>query len=79
MGMFILEIGLMTRLMEKVHICIVMEQNILEIGLKISNMEMVLKHGQIMLNMRGNTSMERKKEEESLTGQMVLLTMVVSF
>jgi hypothetical protein len=56
MAMFIKAIGKTKKLMEKVFIAIEMGLLILDNGLKICNMDLELKNGQMDLLMKGKTN-----------------------
>ena len=62
----------MIKLMEKELIIIKMEPNMLEIGWKINNMVLEQRLGWMELDMKGNMSMEERKEQENSHGQMEL-------
>jgi len=55
-----------------------MVQNMKDNGKKISNMEQVLKHGQMELGIMENIFREKSMVLENLPGQMVVLIMVNS-
>jgi hypothetical protein len=74
MEIAIMVIGLMIKLMEEVYTNILTGQNISEIGKRTSNMDMELRHGQMLQNMKEIMNMEKNMESEHLNGQMALLT-----
>jgi len=75
MEIAIMVIGLMIKLMEGVYTSILTGQNISEIGKRTSNMDMELRHGQMLQNMKVIMNMEKNMELELLNGQMALLTL----
>jgi hypothetical protein len=70
MEMCMKEIGEMIKPTEQEYILIWTELPIKEIGLKISNMDMVLKPGLMVLDMKGIMNKVKNMEEEISTGQM---------
>jgi hypothetical protein len=68
--MFTKVTGTMIKLKEEVPMNIWMEQNMLETGKKIGKMAMVLRLGQIMLNMKETMSLERSTVSALLNGPM---------
>jgi len=63
-------IGIMIRRRGGARMNIWMEPSLWGIGRRIGNMDMVLRHGRIMLSMRGIMSMERNMGLALLNGQM---------
>jgi hypothetical protein len=62
----------MIRLMAMGSIVILMELSMKVIGKRISNMDKVLKHGQMELNMMDSIFMERSMDKEDLHGLMAV-------
>ena len=75
MEMFMKEIGLMIKQMEKEFTPTWMELDTLESGKWTNNMDEDKKYGQIMLLMKGSINMGRNMGKEYLNGQMELLIM----
>lgn len=73
------ENGSMTKLTLKVSTPILMEPNIQVAGKRINSTVMVLRHGQIRLDMKAIMLMEGKKERANLHGQMALTLMESSW
>jgi hypothetical protein len=74
MVMSTMDSGLMIRLMDLVSIAILMELNTRATGKKISNTEMDLRHGQMVQDMKDNTSRERSMVKVNSHGLMVAHT-----
>lgn len=72
---FMMEIGLMTRHTDLECIAILMELNTKASGKKTNSMAMVLKHGQMVPNMKDNMSKVRSTELEDSHGLMEVLSM----
>jgi len=73
--MYMKDNGLMIKLMDTVNIAILTEQNMRVIGKKTSNMETVLKLGQMAQNMTANTSKAKSMVLDDLHGPMVVYSM----
>ena len=78
MVMFTKENGSMIKLTLKESILILMEPSIQVAGKRINSTVMVLRHGQIRLDMKAIMLMEEKRERANLHGQMAL-TLMESF
>ena len=76
MGILTLENGKMTRHMVEVLMSILMERSILAIGLKINNMAMELRYGQMEVRMKVIMNLEKNTELEHFSGLMGVLTLV---
>jgi len=60
----------MIKHMEMENIYMLMEHNMMEIGLKTNNMERELKHGLMEVDMMETIKMDKKKGLENIYGQM---------
>jgi len=75
MVMFMMEIGLMIRHTDLGCTVILMEQSTRANGKKTNNMAMVLKHGQMVQDMKENMFKERNTEKANLLGLMEALSL----
>ena len=74
MVMFMMDNGMMIKLMDLEFIAILMELNTKVIGKKINNMVMDLKHGQTEQDMKANTFKAKNMESADLHGLMEVLS-----
>ena len=75
MVMSMMETGLMIKLMDLVYTAILMELNMKANGKRTNNMVMVLKPGQMVLDIRENTSKERNTAKDNSLGLMAALSL----
>ena len=66
----ILEIGLMIKLMDEVLMSILMVRSISATGKTTSKMDLVWKHGPMILDLKVTFIMERSRDLDSLNGLM---------
>ena len=66
----ILEIGLIIKLMDEVLMSILMGRSISATGKTTSKMDLVWKHGSMILDLKVNFVMERSMDLDSLSGLM---------
>lgn len=70
MEIYMKEIGKMGKQMDMAYLNIIMEANIRAIGRMIYSMVMAPRYGQMVTNIKVNTSMVRKMDKVSINGTM---------